>query len=227
MPPIGNQPASGDPAQHPTAASPAVILHISIARVVGAAAPDRYPYPETVPTQTFRYAPALIAVIALTGCSAHAGTATSTIAATSTPSTRAMPTLTPTPTPTAMSTDDAAAVYEAGACAVNLKARDFNNAWQSASGDISALQEAAAAARDASSATATELDQAKWPDELKADIALVRDGYFSQAAVLSQIAASPTWDAAIHNSFPATDAASAASQRLRSRLGLPSDPLAC
>jgi len=125
-----------------------------------------------------------------------------------------------------MTTAEAAAVYKAGACRVNTVGQTFNQVWQSGSGDVAGLQQAAAASRDATSMTASELDKGKWPVELQADIALVRDADFAQASILAQIAIAPTWDSAMANAFPAQDDAAAASQRIRSRLGLPADPMA-
>lgn len=125
-----------------------------------------------------------------------------------------------------MTMEEAAAAYLAGACRVNTVGKSFNDIWQSGSGDLDALRQAAAVSRDATSATATELDKGKWPPELQSDIALVRDADFAQASILAQIAIAPTWDAAMTNVFPAQDDAAAASQRIRSRLGLPADPYA-
>ncbi|ANF30710.1 hypothetical protein A0130_02585 [Leifsonia xyli] len=176
-------------------------------------------------TRTARVATAVLLVAGLAGCSAQ------TVTTASTPTVKATtvtsPTPTPTPTPTVMTTAEAAALYKASACAVNTTGQAFNTIWQGNSGDIDGLRAAAAAARDASSATATKLDQATWPGEVKDDIAVVRDADFAAASTLSQIATATSWEAAIANQFPIQDAASAASQRIRSRLGLPADPMAC
>ncbi|WP_434317538.1 hypothetical protein [Leifsonia sp. P73] len=122
---------------------------------------------------------------------------------------------------------EAAALYKSAACSLNFKAQAFNAVWSSNSGDIVTLRAAAAAARDASSATATQLDQAKWPVDLQADINTVRDSDYANAAVLAQIASAPSWNDAARNTFPADDPGTTAGQRLRSRLGLPADPMAC
>ncbi|GAA4150012.1 hypothetical protein [Leifsonia shinshuensis] len=162
-------------------------------------------------------------VIALAGCTAQSvSDATSQI-----PTKTATASPTPLPTPTVMTLEESAAAYKAGACRVNAQGQMFNQVWTSGSGDIGALRQAAATARDAMSTTATALDQGKWPEELRADIALVRDADFAQASILAQIATAPNWDSAMTNAFPALTEASAASQRLRSRLGLPADPSAC
>ncbi|OJX77558.1 hypothetical protein [Leifsonia sp. 71-9] len=175
--------------------------------------------------RTARSATATLLVLALAGCSAQ------TFRAQSAPSSSpkaASPTSTPTPPPAPqeMTMEQAAVVYGSGACRVNTVGKTFNDVWQSGSGDLDRLRQAAAVSRDATSATATELDRGMWPAELQADIALVRDADFAQAAILAQIAAAPTWDAAMANEFPAQDDAGAASQRIRSRLGLPADPYA-
>lgn len=176
-------------------------------------------------TRTARTAAALIIIVALAGCSAQTVTAGATATATKTKP--ASPTPTPTPTPKVMTVPEAAELYKTTACSVNLPLRDFNNVLQSGSGDIDALHSTAAVARDASSAAGTKLDQALWPEDLKADASAVRDGDFSQAATLTQMVAAPTWEAAMQIAFESNDAAAAASQRLRSRLGLPADPFAC
>lgn len=177
----------------------------------------------TFPKAGIAVAAALLAV-GLAGCSAP------TVTAASPSRTRTVsptPTATPTPTPVVMTLPEAATLYKTTACSVNLLLRDFNNVLHSGSGDIDSLHATAAAARDASSAAGTSLDQALWPEDLKADAAAVRDGDFSQAATLTQMVAAPTWDAAMQVAFENNDSAATASQRLRSRLGLPADPLAC
>ena len=174
--------------------------------------------------RTTRTVAAALAVLALAGCSAQAVGAASTASPSAT--TPVSPTPTPSPTPATMTLAEAAAAYKAGACRVNTVGQTFNEVWQSGSGDLAGLQRAAAASRDATSMTASELDRGKWPVEMQADIALVRDADFAQASIMAQIAAAPTWDSAMANTFPAQDDAAAASQRIRSRLGLPADPMA-
>jgi hypothetical protein len=120
----------------------------------------------------------------------------------------------------------AAMLYQQQMCAANVPGQAFNVAWQSESPDLTTIQQTAAAARDAASSAATVLDKTLWPPEVSADVAAVRDGLFAQAATTGGITASQTLDAAFTNAFPNLDASSTASQRLRSRFALPSDPFA-
>jgi hypothetical protein len=123
-----------------------------------------------------------------------------------------------------MTDNEAAALYLSSACATNIAGKAFNDAWGNPSPDLAAITSTAAAARDASAATAKTLDQDKWPATVKDDVMVVRDSDFAQASILGGIASASTLQGAFQNQFPATDPASAASQRIRSRLGLPADP---
>lgn len=133
-------------------------------------------------------------------------------------------TTTPSPTPTVMTDKEAAALYLSSACAANVPSKAFNDAWANPNPDLATIKQTAATTRDAVAATAKTLDEGRWPAAVKDDIAIVRDSDFAQASILGGIASSSTLEQAFQNQFPATDPASAASQRIRSRLGLPADP---
>src|SRR4051794_33512924 len=126
----------------------------------------------------FRTIAAALTVVVLEGCSAQVVTE----AKPSAPPTKvASPAPSATPSPKIMTGPEAVELYKTTACSANLPLRRLQQRPPVRSGDIGALHSTAATARDASSAAATKLDQALWPEDLKADAAAVRDGDFSQS----------------------------------------------
>jgi hypothetical protein len=118
----------------------------------------------------------------------------------------------------------AAQVYLADICISNRTVNAFNAALDA--GDYPTLQAAASAARDADSEVAGRFDKALWPDDVKADIATMRDALFAEASYDSAVASAGSMNAVSGLQFPDLTASSTASQRIRSRLNLPSDPMA-
>lgn len=156
---------------------------------------------------------AVAATLALSSCSAPASP----------------PVETPTPTPTEMTTADAGTFYLATVCPANAAQVAYNDAATAYDAaevkDFAPLPAAAATARDAARTAAERLDDDTviWPEKLVDDIEVIRDSYFGSVSAFGQQADATTIEQFIAVSWPSTDEASAASQRLRSRLELPAD----
>lgn len=133
------------------------------------------------------------------------------------------PSPTPTPTPTIWTTAQAAAAYVHAVCPSNKLVTPYNTALDA--GDLTSLKAIAAQSVAANEQTAKELDDGLWPEEVKADVGAVRDIYFADIPPTQQVAAATSIDAARAAVLPDATAASTASQRLRSRLGLSADQM--
>jgi hypothetical protein len=161
------------------------------------------------------------AMMLLTGCAA-AGTPAAAVhhTKTGTPT----PTPVPTYTPAVMTDLIAGRVYLADICQSNKAGSAFNSALDT--NDVPTINVAAALARDADSSVASKLDKALWPDDVKTDIALVRDNLFADASNLSSWATASSIEQMNGIAVVLDNGSGAASQRIRARLNLPSDPMA-
>jgi alkyl sulfatase BDS1-like metallo-beta-lactamase superfamily hydrolase len=164
-------------------------------------------------------ASAAVTALALTGCSNLNQTVPKSSVA---EPTKVSPT--PSPTPTIWTTQEAATQYLQAVCPVNRLVTPVNTAMQN--GDFAALHTLSPQLVEADTNAAKKLDAGQWPAEVKDDIATVRDAYFATITVDQQAGAAQTMDQLNAVVWPDTSAASTASQRLRSRLGLPADQMA-
>lgn len=166
---------------------------------------------------------ATLSILLLAGCTAPAdsGSTTETVPASQagTPS----PTSTPTPTPEAMSVEDAANYYLDTVCPANAASETWNTA--TASGEFPAYKASAQPLVDAYSAAAARFDDPTvlWPAQIEpADITALSNSYYADISILQGIANANT-EAEANFTFASRDAAAAASQKIRARLGLAAD----
>ncbi|WP_158861987.1 hypothetical protein [Leifsonia sp. AG29] len=163
----------------------------------------------------------VLAVLALSGCSAHGETVAQP--SDSTRSAEASPT--PTPTVHTMSLDEAAKYYLAGVCAAN-KATAANSAAFAAQ-DLAAVKQTAASARDAYQAEAKAFTDTTvvWPSAVSsADIKLITDADFAIISNYDAISTAQSFEAASATSNGYVDnGAAAAAQRIRLALNLSAD----
>lgn len=162
---------------------------------------------------------ATLSVLLLGGCSTPADKESTT--KTTPASQAAAPT--PTPTPEAMSVEDAANYYLDTVCPANAASEAWNTA--TASGEFAAYKVSAQPLADAYSAAAARFDDPTilWPAQIElADITALSNSYYADISVLQGIA-NATTQAEANFTFANRDAAAAASQKLRARLGLASD----
>ena len=162
---------------------------------------------------------AALSVLRLAGCTspADSGSASETIPASqaATPS--------PTPTPEAMSVEDAANYYLDTVCPANAASEAWNTA--TASGEFAAYKASAQPLVDAYSAAAARFDDPTvlWPAQVEAaDITALSSSYYADISVLQGIANAAT-ETEANFAFANRDAAAAASQKIRARLGITSD----
>lgn len=139
-----------------------------------------------------------------------------------------------TPKPTTLTTKAAGIYYLAMTCKANAKA-DLYAAAISVAGQSSAntgpdldnLKSAAGAYLQASQDAALGLDhpRAAWPASVRKSILVVRNGYMAERRSLQDLygATSMSDAAAAASEFPDPSKANAASNLIRSKLGLPSD----
>lgn len=152
---------------------------------------------------TSRFIPLLLAVLALTGCSLIPGSSE-------------------------MPVDQAGKLYLSQACAANKAVDDFNAlvTGSTSKSDWAPIQKAAIVAREANSAAAKALDRTDWPKTVAKDVAIIRDAGFADASYYGAIASSATYDEGNKVTNQDLPGVSLASQRIRSRLKLPSDTAA-
>ncbi|WP_426519537.1 hypothetical protein ACPPVQ_05770 [Diaminobutyricibacter sp. McL0618] len=122
-----------------------------------------------------------------------------------------------------MTLTQAAIAYVHAVCPSNKLVTPYNAALDA--GNLTQLKVLATESVAANQETAKELDQGLWPEEVKADIGTVRDIYFADIPPTQQVAAAASMDAVKAIAWPDATAASTASQRLRSRLGLSADQM--
>jgi hypothetical protein len=123
-----------------------------------------------------------------------------------------------------MNIAEAAKAYMAAVCPANALVTPFNDALQG--NDIEALHAIAQQSIPVESAAAKALDTGLWPESVRADIATVRDAYFSEVSTSNQIMQASSMSEVAQIAWPDKSTASTASARLRSRLNLGSDPTA-
>lgn len=162
---------------------------------------------------------ATLSVLLLGGCTspADSGSATETVpvSQTSTPS--------PTPTPEAMSVENATEYYLDTVCPANAASETWNTA--TASGEFAAYKSSAQPLVDAYSAAAARFDDPTvlWPAQIEvADITALSNSYYADISILQGIANANT-EAEANFAFANRDAAAAASQKIRARLGITAD----
>jgi len=160
-----------------------------------------------------------LSVLLLAGCTSPADSGSATETA---PASQASTPL-PTPTPEAMSVEDAANYYLDTVCPANVASETWNTA--TASGEFAAYKTSAQPLVDAYSAAAARFDDPAvlWPAQIEAaDITALSNSYYADISVLQGIANANS-EAEANFTFANRDAAAAASQKVRARLGLPSD----
>lgn len=127
---------------------------------------------------------------------------------------------TPTPTPTVLTTEDAAAAYLALICPSNAASAPLNAAWDAE--DPAALASAATAKQivDREAALALDDPMTIWPADVAEDIGVVRDEILANLVTLDGLSRITTMEDAY---AIAGGPHSEASQRVRLRLGLPTN----
>lgn len=159
-----------------------------------------------------------LGVVALAGCTT---TPISESAPAQTPSSVETPAL--SPTPEAMSVEAAADYYLDTVCPANAASATWN--LNTAAGDFASYKAGAQPLADAYSEAAARFDDPAvlWPAEIKLeDISVLSGSYYADVSVLQGIANANT-EADATFTFASRDLAAAASQKIRARLGLPSD----
>jgi hypothetical protein len=167
--------------------------------------------------------PILALGLLLGGCTSQGEPAPS--AETGATSEASTPSATPT-VPAPMDAEVAGKKYLEAVCPSNLATDAFGDAI--ATQDVAAITAAANAALEAKRGAAMVFDDASvvWPENVAADVLVVRDGLLGDMSTLSTIAQSTTADQINGSRFPDGTAASEASQRIRLRLNLSADTAA-
>ena len=129
-------------------------------------------------------------------------------------------TATPTPTPKLLSTEEAAAAYLTLICPSNAAGMPLSAAW--AAEDPAALAAAATAKQvvDREAALALDDPMTIWPSDVSEDIGVVRDELLGALVTLDSLSRVTTMEDAYAVQGPPH---SEASQRIRLRLGLPTN----
>jgi hypothetical protein len=166
-----------------------------------------------------------LTALALAGCGASPGNS----AAAASAETSSNASATATPTPTEMTVVEAGKVYLAAVCPTNILQTAAVKTAQTVPLDLAAAKKDVAALRDSYRKTIESLSDPKvlWPAAVKADVATVADGMYTDLSGAENVANQTTvsnfngawnaWGDAQSKTLTAT------AQKVRLKLGLPSD----